>query len=71
MNAYTSDLLGERLLPIKLVKEKAGLGQSTIYRRIAAGSFPAPYDRGGGRVGWKLSEIEEWLANRPRIERPG
>lgn len=71
MNAFTPDLIGERLLPIKLVKAKAGLGRSTIYRRIAEGSFPPAYDRGGGRVGWKMSEIEEWVAKRPRIERPG
>ena len=32
----------ERLLRLRDVKQKSGLGTSTIYRRIADGTFPAP-----------------------------
>lgn len=71
MNAHTTEFIGDRLIPLRLVKAKAGLGRSTIYRRIAEGTFPGQYDRGGGRVGWKLSEIDEWVRERRRIVRPG
>jgi prophage regulatory protein len=51
------------------VRAHVGLGRSTIYRRLANGEFPMPYDLGGGRVAWLRSEVEDWMARRPRVER--
>lgn len=47
------------------VEARTGLSRSTIYARIAKGSFPRPIDLGGGRaVGWIESEINEWVQSR-------
>lgn len=44
------------------VENRTGLSRSTIYARIAEGSFPRPIDLGGGRaVGWIEAEIDAWL----------
>ncbi len=51
-----------RILRRKQVESRTGLSRSTIYARIAEGSFPRPIDLGGGRaVGWLESEIDAWL----------
>lgn len=51
-------------LRIKQVATKVGLGQSTIYRMIAAGTFPKPFELVPGRVAWIESDIDAWLAER-------
>jgi prophage regulatory protein len=54
-----------RILRRKQVESRTGLSRSTIYARIAEGSFPRPIDLGGGRaVGWVEAEIEAWLQAR-------
>lgn len=54
-----------RILRRKQVESRTGLSRSTIYARIAEGSFPRPIDLGGGRaVGWVESEIDAWLQAR-------
>jgi prophage regulatory protein len=54
-----------RLLRRKQVESRTGLSRSTIYARIAEGSFPRPIDLGGGRaVGWIEAEIDAWLQAR-------
>lgn len=57
-------------LRLPAVKTLTGLGRSTIYRRIAEGRFPRPFDLDGGRVGWRRTEIEDWLQSRPRQTAP-
>jgi len=47
------------------VESRTGLSRSTIYARIAAGTFPSSIDLGGGRaVGWLSSEIDAWIQER-------
>ncbi len=54
-----------RILRRKQVESRTGLSRSTIYARIAEGSFPRSIDLGGGRaVGWVESEIDAWLQAR-------
>ncbi len=42
-----------------------GLGRSTVYRLIAAGSFPAPVRLGPRAVGWRWSDLDQWTRSRP------
>jgi predicted DNA-binding transcriptional regulator AlpA len=44
-----------------------GIGQSrtTLWRRVRAGTFPAPIDLGGKYV-WAESAVRAWLDSRPR-----
>jgi prophage regulatory protein len=49
-------------LRLPQVKARTGLSRSTIYARIAQGSFPKPVPLGGARaVGWIESQIENWI----------
>lgn len=43
------------------VKERTGLSRSTIYAKIAQGTFPKPVCLGARAVGWLESEIDEWI----------
>lgn len=48
----------------KQVEIRTGLSRSTIYARIAEGTFPPPIDLGARAVGWLESEIDAWLQSR-------
>lgn len=50
----------ERLLPLPKVMEACGLSCATIYRRMAAGTFPRPKSLGRGCVRWRESDIIDW-----------
>ena len=54
----------QALIRLPLVKARTGLSRSTIYFRIAAGTFPTPVKLGAGAraVGWVEAEIEQWLS---------
>ena len=43
-----------------------GLGRSKIYELVADGEFPRPVQLGPRATGWLRSEVEEWIASRPR-----
>lgn len=45
--------------------DRTALGSSTIYRRIAAGTFPKPRQLSPARVRWMESEIDIWIENLP------
>lgn len=48
------------------VMARTGLSRVTIWRRVRAGTFPAPTELGENSIGWSAKEISEWLASRPR-----
>ena len=52
------------LLRLPQVKAQTGLSRSELYRRIAAGSFPAPIKIGERASAWSSVEIERWIAER-------
>ena len=52
------------ILRLPDVKKNTGLSRSTIYLRIAEGSFPKPVSLGGRAVGWLQAEIQDWLQRR-------
>lgn len=43
------------------VQARTGLSRSTIYLRIAQGTFPRSIPLGPRAVGWLENEIEAWL----------
>ncbi|UEP21388.1 AlpA family phage regulatory protein [Burkholderia ambifaria] len=53
-----------KVLRMKDLVVKVGLGQSTIYRMMGAGEFPKPFELVPGRSGWLEDVIDEWLAAR-------
>ena len=50
-----------RLIRIKEVQHRVGLGRSTIYRWMAKGKFPKPVQLGGYTIAWKESDIDSWI----------
>ena len=52
------------LLRLKRVKEKVGLGKSTIHNKIKIGEFPKPIPLGARAVAWLESDIDKWIASR-------
>ena len=56
----------DRLLNRAEVERRVGLKRSALYRLMRAGQFPVPLKIGPRAVRWPSSEIEEWLASRPR-----
>ena len=55
-----------KLLTFHEVEARVRLSHSTVYRMMRAGGFPQPIKLGGKSVRWYESEIESWLASRPR-----
>lgn len=56
----------EEIMLIRLpqVKAETGLSRSGIYRRLAAGDFPAPVKLGERSVAWSAEEIAAWCQAR-------
>lgn len=58
------------IVRLKTVLARTGLSRSTIYRKIAEGTFPAQIKISTNGAGWKESDINHWVANpagwRPR-----
>lgn len=53
-----------RLIRLKEVQHRVGLGRSTIYRWMAEGKFPKPVQLGGYAVAWAEADIDEWISLR-------
>jgi prophage regulatory protein len=60
----------DRLIRLHEVKLRTGLGRSSIYRKMADGSFPKPVNIGERAVAWRETDIEHWIATRPTKLRP-
>jgi prophage regulatory protein len=54
------------IIRLKKTLEKTGLGRSTLYKKIAEGTFPQPVPLSDRAVGWVAEEVENWL--RARLE---
>ncbi len=53
----------DRIVRLKTVLARTGLSRSTIYRKIAEGTFPAQIKISTNGAGWKESDINRWVAN--------
>ncbi|PVX83245.1 MULTISPECIES: helix-turn-helix transcriptional regulator [Paraburkholderia] len=51
------------ILRRRQVEQLVGLSRSTIYQRMRDGTFPRAISLGGRMVGWRVSEIELFLAD--------
>ncbi len=56
----------DKMLRAPEVMAWTGLSRTTIWRRVRAGTFPAPTELGANSIGWPASVIAVWLENRPR-----
>ena len=56
------EITGRRIMRLREVCQFTGLGRSTIYAKVSAGGFPPPIRLGTRSVGWRLADIDTWLA---------
>jgi len=54
--------ISKSFLRLPEVKEVTGLSKSTIYARIAEGTFPKQIPIGPRLVVWLESDIQNWIA---------
>jgi len=47
------------------VLKTTGLGRSTVYRMVAARTFPAPVKLAKRAVGWRQDDVRQWANGRP------
>ena len=53
----------DRMLRLKAVLNQTGLCRSTLYRKMANGTFPKNIQLSTRCVGWRASTVDEWLRN--------
>jgi len=56
-------LASDRIVRLKTVLARTGLSRSTIYRKIAEGTFPAQLKISMNGAGWRESDINRWIAD--------
>lgn len=60
--------MATKMLNIRQVAERIGLGMSTIWRKVANGEFPSPVQIGKQARRWPEPEVEAWLASREKLD---
>ncbi|MEC5292667.1 AlpA family phage regulatory protein [Aurantimonas sp. C2-6-R+9] len=58
------------MIGLNTVLSRTGLSRSTIYRKIAEGTFPAQIRISINGAGWRESDIDRWIED-PVSWRPG
>jgi prophage regulatory protein len=62
----------DRIIRLRTVLSRTGLSRSTIYRKIAEGTFPPQIKISVNGSGWHESDITRWIADpvawRPKRE---
>ena len=51
----------DRIVRLSTVLARTGLSRSTIYRKIAEGTFPAQIKISINGAGWRESDINRWV----------
>ena len=53
----------DRIIRMRTVLDRTGLSRSTLYRKMAEGSFPRSVKLGEPSAGWHESAVNEWIRN--------
>ena len=56
-----------RMLRMREVMARTGLSRTTIWRRVGAGTFPAPRQLGPNSVGWPEPVIQDHIEALPTV----
>ncbi len=54
----------ERIVRAKELQELTGLSRTTIWRMERNGEFPARVPLSGNSIGWRYSEVMDWMRTR-------
>ena len=55
-----------QILSLAEVISLTKISRSSIYVQLKAGSFPPPLRLGRRRIGWRLSDLDEWMSSPAR-----
>lgn len=55
----------DRLVRLPTVISRTGLSRSTIYEKIAEGTFPKQIRLSKSSVGWRESQLDQWIQDPP------
>ena len=55
-----------RILRLPEVSQATGLSRSTIYRLVRSGTFPQSVALTARTIGWRIDEVEAWIAARAK-----
>jgi prophage regulatory protein len=58
----------EEIWRLSKVTEVTGMGRSWIYNQISVDGFPRALKLGERAVGWKKSDIKNWISERQYVE---
>ncbi|MGC4251052.1 MAG: AlpA family transcriptional regulator [Sphingobium sp.] len=53
----------DRIIRLNTVLARTGLSRSTLYRKIADGTFPAQIRISVHGAGWRQSAVDRWIAD--------
>ncbi len=56
----------DRIVRWPEVRQQTGLSRTTVWRRIKDKDFPAPIKLTTYATGWRQSDLDAWLASRPK-----
>lgn len=51
----------DRIIRLRTVLDRTGLSRSTVYRKIAEGTFPSQVRISVHGAGWRESAINRWI----------
>jgi predicted DNA-binding transcriptional regulator AlpA len=60
----------KRILRVNVVAERLGCSRATLYRLEGAGLLPPRIIIGPGASGWLEADIDRFIDERPRAQRP-
>jgi prophage regulatory protein len=60
-------MIQDRFLSPNDVAELTSLHRASIYRKVAAGQFPAPIRISERRIAFKESEVRGWMEDREKV----
>lgn len=55
----------EKIIRLRTVLARTGLSRSTLYRKIAEGTFPSQVKISIHGAGWHESAVDRWIADPP------
>ena len=51
----------DKMLRVRAVMERTGMPRTTLYRQIRKGQFPQSVRITENSVGWRESEVDDWI----------
>ena len=57
--------MSDRIVRTPEACRMVGVSRSTLVRLVKSGSFPLPVRISKNAVGWRLSDLAQWLESRP------